>query len=116
MRIRGIRGATTADDNQREAVIAATKELLQEIASRNALDVKEIASVIFTSTQDLNAEFPAVAARELGWETTPLMCATEIAVPGSLEKCIRVLLHVNTEKPQNEIQHVYLKAAVGLRR
>lgn len=116
MFLRGIRGATTAANNNREEIVAATKELLLEIMASNQVETGEIASIIFTVSSDLDAEFPAVAARELGWAETPLLCAGEIEVPGSLRKCIRVLLHVNTTKKQNEIKHVYLKAAVNLRR
>lgn len=115
MGLRGIRGATTVSDNTKEEIISATKELLQEIAKANQLDIEEIASIFFSVTKDLNAEFPAVAARELGWNDTPLLCAYEIDVPGSLFKCIRVLLHVNTEKSQKEMKHIYLREAVNLR-
>lgn len=116
MPIRGIRGATTVSHNKKEEIIAATKALLSEIAGSNQLKVEEIASIIFSVTRELDAEFPAVAARELGWEETPLLCSKEIDVPGSLPKCIRVLLHVNTQKQQSEMKHVYLKDAVKLRR
>ena len=115
MPIRGIRGATTAN-NTREDIIAATKELLAQIVGANLLKIEEIASIIFTVTKDLNAEFPAVAARELGWDETPLLCNYEIDVPKSLPKCIRVLLLVNSDKAQKEIKHIYLKEAVNLRR
>jgi chorismate mutase len=116
MALRGIRGATTADKNNREEIIASTRELLKEIASANRLMVEEIASIIFSVTRDLNAEFPAVAAREMGWSDTPLLCTYEIDVPGSLQKCIRVLLQVNIDKPQKEIKHIYLRDAQSLRR
>jgi len=112
---RGIRGATTVDYNDREEILAATTELLQLLIARNDLHPDNIASVIFTTTDDLDAEFPAVAARSLGWLETALMCAREIPVPGSLRKCIRVLIHVNTTRSAAEIQHVYLKDAVNLR-
>lgn len=116
MSIRGIRGATSVANNKKEEIITATRELLSEIAKRNELKIDEIASVVFTTTVDLNAEFPAVAARELGWNGTPLLCTKEIDVPGSLPKCIRVLLLVNCDKEQNEMKHVYLREAVNLRR
>ena len=116
MPIRGIRGATTVANNRKEEIIAATKELLFEIAKRNKLKIEEIASITFTATEDLDAEFPAAAARELGWNETPLLCSREINVPGSLPRCIRILLHVNTGKDQGQMQHVYLKEAVNLRR
>ena len=116
MPVRGIRGAITAESNTKEAILAATKELLSEIAKNNQLKIEDIASVIFSVTQDLNAEFPAVAARELGWDGTPLLCTKEIDVPGSLPRCIRVLVQVNTDKKQQEMKHVYLKEAVKLKR
>ena len=112
---RGIRGATTVESNDREEILAATTELLQLLIEKNDLHPDNIASVIFTATNDLDAEFPAVAARGLGWEETALMCAREIPVPGSLRKCIRVLIHVNTTRSTAEIQHVYLRRAVSLR-
>lgn len=115
MYCRGIRGATTVERNEREAMLVATTELLQAIVLRNELDIGDIASAIFTVTDDLDAAFPALAARTLGWTAVPLMCAREISVPGSLEKCIRVLLHVNTERGAAEMQHVYLHRAVSLR-
>lgn len=116
MALRGVRGATTVAANEKAAIITATKELLAKLIADNGCPVAEIASVIFTVTRDLNAEFPAVAARELGWNETPLLCGYEIDVPGSLPLCIRVLLHVNTEKKQTEIKHAYLRQAVNLRR
>ena len=115
MQIRGIRGATTARQNAKEDIVEATKELLLEVVKRNQLKVEDVASIIFTTTLDLNAEFPAAAARELGWKTA-LLCTHEINVPESLSHCIRVLLHVNSEKKQSEIQHVYLHGAANLRR
>jgi chorismate mutase len=112
---RGIRGATTVESNDRKKILAATTELLQLLIEKNDLHPDNIASVIFTVTDDLDAEFPAAAARSLGWEETALMCAREIPVPGSLRKCIRVLIHVNTTRSAAEIQHVYLREAVSLR-
>lgn len=116
MALRGIRGATTITLNTKEEVISATKELLAELVKENNLPIEEIASILFSSTKDLNAEFPAVAARELGWHATPLLCMQEIDVPGSLPNCIRILICFNTEKEQNAMQHVYLREAVNLRR
>ncbi|OGC23674.1 chorismate mutase [candidate division WOR-1 bacterium RIFOXYB2_FULL_42_35] len=113
---RGVRGATTVANNTKEEILAATQELLAEIIEKNNIEIADIASVVFTTTADLNAEFPAQAARKLGWEDTALLCAREIDVPGSLQKCIRVLLHVNTNKKQSEVVNVYLKEAVNLRR
>jgi chorismate mutase len=115
MYCRGIRGATTVERNGREEILTATTELLEQVIQRNDLHTEDIASAIFTVTGDLDAEFPAVAARDLGWITTALMCSTEIPVPNSLGKCIRVLIHVNTERSAAEIQHVYIRKAVSLR-
>lgn len=116
MLVRGIRGAISADENSREAILSATNELLREILRVNGIeDFGEIVSAVFTTTPDLTASFPAEAARDLGMSEVPLLCASEIAVPNSLPKCIRVLLHVNTEKKQSEITHVYMKEAVKLR-
>lgn len=116
MALRGIRGAITVKDNTHQEIVAATKQLLTKIISANKLRIEDIASVIFSVTKDLNATFPAVAARELGWNDTPLLCTYEIEVPGSLSKCVRVLLHVNTDKSQKEMKHVYLRGAKNLRR
>ena len=113
--IRGIRGAITVAENSKEEIISATCELLNAIVDKNNLNIDNIISVFFTLTHDLNAEFPAVAARKLGWNYIPLLCTQEIPVPGSLQSCIRVLAHVESEKKQNEIVHVYLKDAKKLR-
>ena len=115
MYTRGIRGATTVENNAKEEIISATKELLTQITKANNIDPDDVASVIFTTTKDLNAEFPAVAARMLGWTNTALICSHEMDVPGSLEKCIRILIHVNTEKSTQEIKHVYTKGAKNLK-
>lgn len=116
MTIRGVRGAVIAQSNTREAILAATRSLLEETLVANpGLRPEDVASAFFTMTEDLNAIFPAEAARQLGWQRVPLMCAREIAVPGSLGSCIRVLIHWNTEVPQYNIQHVYLGEAVRLR-
>lgn len=114
-KVRGIRGAITVDRNDREAIIEATRELVQEMIERNGVAIDDIASVIFTVTEDLNAEFPAVGGRLAGLSQVPLMCATEIAVPGSQPRCLRVLMHVNTKLPQHAIRHVYLREAKALR-
>ncbi len=113
--VRGIRGATTVEVDEKEAIISATEELLEEVVRQNEFDPDDIASVVFTVTNDLRATFPAEAARKRGWLMVPMLCATEIPVPGSLPMCIRVLIHVNTEKRQNEIRHVYQRRAVKLR-
>ena len=115
MYCRGIRGATTVDHNNRAEILAATSELLQLMIHQNDLLVEDIASVIFTVTEDLDAVFPALAARQIGWNGVALMCMREIPVPDSLGKCIRVLLHVNTTRSASDIQHVYLREAVSLR-
>lgn len=115
MHCRGIRGATTVEHNEREEILAATTELLQLLIERNDIQPEDVASAIFTLTDDLDAEFPALAARYLGWTEVALMCMREIPVPGSLQSCIRILLHVNTTRSAAEIQHVYMKGAVNLR-
>ena len=115
MYCRGIRGATTVEDNSREEILAATTEMLQILIQRNELRAEDIASAIFSVPDDLDAEFPALAARKLGWTEVALMCSREIPVPHSLGKCIRVLLHVNTMRSAAEIQHVYIHGAVTLR-
>lgn len=115
MYCRGIRGATTVERNEREEILAATTELLELLIQQNDLHVEDVASAIFTMTDDLDAEFPAVAARMLGWNEVALMCMREIPVPGSLSNCIRILLHVNTERSASEIKHVYIHGAVNLR-
>jgi chorismate mutase len=115
MYVRGIRGATTVEINEKEAIITATEELLEEVCRQNEFEPQDIASVFFTVTTELNATFPAEAARKRGWTTVPMLCATEIPVPGSLPRCIRILIHVNTTKRQDEIRHVYLRRAVALR-
>ncbi len=115
MAVRAVRGAITVSENTKESILEGTKEILVEIIERNSLDNADIISAIFTVTHDLNATFPAVAARQIGWNDIPLMCTTEIDVPGSLTKCIRVLLHINSEKSNTEIKHVYLNGAKILR-
>lgn len=115
MAIRGIRGATTVQKNTKEDIVSATKELLEILVMRNNINTDDIASVVFSVTDDLNAGFPAVAARSLGWLYTPLFCTREIPVPDSLGMCIRVLFHVNSDKPQKDIKHVYLNGAEKLR-
>ncbi|TWT95281.1 Chorismate mutase AroH [Botrimarina colliarenosi] len=115
MPCRGVRGATTVDVNEREALLTATRQLLALLIRRNEIEPQDIASVIFTVTKDLDAEFPALAARQLGWSGVPLLCGYEISVPGSLERCVRVLVHWNTEKPAREVHHVYARGAERLR-
>ena len=116
MPVRGIRGAITVDENTPQAVLLATRELLDNIKRTNStLQSEDIASILFTVTADLNCAYPAQAAREIGWDMVPLMCALEIPVPGSLSKCVRILIHWNTPIEQNKINHVYLRDAVKLR-
>lgn len=114
MRLRALRGATTVEDNDAEAILGATDELLRELIARNELDTADMVSCIFTCTDDLDAEFPAVAARQLGLDAVPLLCAREIDVPGALPRVIRVLLHCYAE-PARPARHVYLREAVALR-
>jgi chorismate mutase len=116
MSVRGIRGATSVADDNPAVILAATTELLQELLRANQIDdFTEIVSAIFTTTADLTSTFPAEAARCLGMTQVPLLCAAEIAVPHSLPRCIRVLLHVNTHRSQAEVLHVYLHEAKKLR-
>ncbi|MGB7343544.1 MAG: chorismate mutase [Pirellulaceae bacterium] len=112
---RGVRGATTVDANDRDEILTATRQLLAIMIRRNSIESTDVASAMFTVTKDLTAEFPAVAARQLGWLEVPLLCGYEITVEKSLPRCIRVLLHWNTNKTQSEIHHVYLHDAVKLR-
>jgi chorismate mutase len=112
---RGIRGATTAAANTAEDILEATEELVKVLIHLNDLDPNDIASAIFTTTPDLTAWFPALAAREFGWTEVPMICTHEMAVPGSLQKAVRVLVNVNTTKSASEIRHVYLKGARQLR-
>lgn len=116
LKVRGIRGAITVTENTPSAVFEATKTLMEKVVEVNQIDEDDVASVVLTMTPDLNADFPAKAVRSLpGWQWVPLMCATELSVPGSLPRCIRVLVHVNTEARQEDISHVYLGDAVVLR-
>lgn len=114
--VRGIRGATTVEHNDAAEIREATMELLKMILQENQLCTEDLVSTIFTVTPDLNADFPASSAREIGWQLVPLLCATEIPVPNSLPHCIRVLLHVNTERSQKEIRHIFLRNAASLRK
>jgi chorismate mutase len=115
MATRGIRGATTVERNDRDEILVATTELLNLIVQLNGLRSEDVAYVWFTATPDLDAEFPAFAARELGWTEVPLMCGREIPVPGALPFCIRTLVSWNTSKSQREIKHVFLHRAKELR-
>lgn len=116
MAVRGIRGATSVPTDSPDLILTATRELLQELLRANHMETfEEIVSAIFTTTPDLTSTFPAEAARSIGMRQVPLLCASEIAVPGSLPRCIRVLLHVNTDRTQAEISHIYLHEAKKLR-
>ncbi len=115
MAVRGVRGATTVDSNTKEEIISKTEELLQGLIEVNGINLEDITSVIFSATDDIDAEFPAVAARNLGWIYTPLFCTREIPVQGSMTGCIRVLMHVNSEKRQDEMVQLYLHEAAKLR-
>ncbi|MBH77849.1 MAG: chorismate mutase [Dehalococcoidia bacterium] len=116
MAVRGIRGAITVEKNEREAILDGTRELLEALVDANSIAVADIASCHFTTSPDLNADFPAEATRRLeGWKYVPLLCGHEMNVPGSMQKCVRILLHVNTETPPQDIQHIYLRDAKRLR-
>jgi chorismate mutase len=115
MLCRGIRGAITVDSNTSEAILDATAELLRAMIDANSIRREDVASAIFTTTPDLNAEFPALAARCLGWDDVALLCGQEMGVPGSLAMCVRILLHVNTDRSTDQIAHVYLRGAQALR-
>jgi chorismate mutase len=112
---RGIRGATAVPENSREAIIAASRELLQHIVDANGIQKDDVACVFFTATPDLNAAFPAVAARELGWSHVALMCSQEMDVPEGFPRCLRILMLCNTEKRSQDMKHVYLRGTEILR-
>jgi len=116
LQCRGIRGAITVSANNKESILAATEELLKEMAQANSVKVDDIAAIFFTTTSDLNAEFPASATRELGWPSNlALLCGHEMNVPNDLPRCLRILMLVNTEKGPEEITHVYLGEAKKLK-
>jgi chorismate mutase len=112
---RGIRGATSVAANTKEDILAATKELLQKMIEANQIEKEAVACVFLTTTPDLDAEFPALAARQLGWTEVALLCGQEINVPGSLPRCLRILILFNTEKRADEIVHIYIRGAEVLR-
>ena len=115
MTCRGIRGAIYVTENSSQAILRASRELLEAIVAANSLQVSDVASIIFTATADLNAAYPAQAAREMGWTDTPLLCMQEMAVADSLARCIRVLVFWNTDRAPADIHHVYLGEASSLR-
>lgn len=115
-KIRGIRGATIADDNTQQSILEATVELLTVLVESNDIEVDDIAAAYFTTTHDLNAEFPAAAARQLGWQYVALLCAHEMQVPNAMDRVIRVMLLVNTDREASEIEFQYLRGADALRK
>ena len=115
MAVRAIRGAIQLAANERAAVLEAASELVTEVMSRNRLTTDDVISVLFTATQDIDAEFPALAARKLGFQDVPLLCAVEMNVPGSMPLVVRLMMHVETEQPRAAVQHVYLRGAMALR-
>lgn len=112
---RGIRGATTVKENSAERIVSATRELLEQMVALNDLRVEDVASVLLSATPDLDAAYPARAARQMGWHEAALFCCQEIPVPQGIPRCIRILVHWNTTKPLEEIQHVYIRGAASLR-
>ena len=112
---RGIRGAITAEDNTKDSIFAATRELFSKLVEVNQIEESDIASVFFTTTLDLNAAFPATAVREMGWNNTALLCSHEIDVPEGMPKCIRALILINTEKEPGDLVNIYLRGATNLR-
>lgn len=115
MTVSAVRGAVQVDANERAAILAGTTELVTEVMARNSLVTDDVISVLFTATRDLTAEFPALAARKIGFQDVPLLCASEIDVPGSMPRVVRLLMHVETARPRSELQHVYLRGAGALR-
>lgn len=115
LRCQGVRGAITVEENTPDAILAAARELLQAIVAANQIDADDVGGVFFTTTLDLNAEYPAVAARQIGWGDVAILCGHEMAVPGGLPRCLRVLVLWNTTRAPYEIRHVYLREAQQLR-
>lgn len=115
MAVRAVRGAVQISGNDRDEILAGTTELVTEVMSRNALSTDDVISVLFTATPDLTAEFPALAARKLGFQEVPLLCAAEIDVPTAMPRVVRLMMHIETSKPRSALQHVYLRGAAALR-
>jgi chorismate mutase len=113
--VRAIRGAVQVDANEGAAILGGTSELVTEVMARNQLTPADVISVVFSATTDLNAEFPALAARKLGFQDVPLLCCSEIAVPSAMPRVVRLMMHVETEAPRSAMQHVYLRGAAALR-
>ncbi len=116
MRLFALRGATTVTADDADLILNATDELMRELMSRNGLTAGDLVSCIFTLTPDLNAEFPAVAARDMGLSAVPLLCAREVDVPGAMPRVVRLMAHAEMQVPRSQVQHVYLRGAVALRR
>jgi chorismate mutase len=114
--VRAIRGAIQLDADEREHLLASTRELVEAVLAANTLSTDQLISIVFTVTADLRSEFPAVAARELGMGDVPLLCTTEIDVPGALPRVVRLMAHAEMDVPRSKVQHVYLRGAVALRR
>ena len=115
MAVRAVRGAVQVAGDDKAEILAGTTELVTEVMTRNELTTDDVISVLFTATPDLTAEFPALAARKIGFHDVPLVCASEIAVPGAMPRVVRLLAHVETDRPRSAIQHVYLRGAAALR-
>jgi chorismate mutase len=113
--VRAIRGAVQVDADERDAILEGTAELVTAVMTRNDLTPDDVISVLFTVTPDLTSEFPALAARKLGFHAVPLMCATEIPVPGAMPRVVRLMAHIETDRPRSHVQHVYLRGAAALR-
>jgi chorismate mutase len=113
--VRAVRGAVQVAANDRDEILAGTAELVTEVMARNELSTDDVISVVFTATRDLDAEFPALAARKLGFQEVPLLCAAEIGVPGAMPRVVRLMMHIETDKPRSAVQHVYLHGAAALR-
>jgi chorismate mutase len=113
--VRAVRGAVQVASDDRAEILAGTTELVTEVMTRNELSTEDVISVVFTATSDLTAEFPALAARKLGFQEVPLLCAAEISVPGAMPRVVRLMMHIETDKPRSEVQHVYLRGAAALR-
>jgi chorismate mutase len=113
--VRAVRGAVQVDHDDRAEILEATTELVTEVMARNELSTDDVISVVFTATTDLTAEFPALAARKLGFQEVPLLCASEIGVPGAMPRVVRLMMHIETDKPRSQVQHVYLRGAAALR-
>ena len=116
MAVRAIRGAIQLDEDEREHLLSSTRQLVEAVMVANSLDSAHLISIVFTVTADLRSEFPAVAARELGMGDVPLLCTTEINVPGALPRVVRLMAHAEMDVPRSQVQHVYLRGAVALRR